>query len=454
MTEPAQVHTVTQLTRRIRMMLEIQVGQVWVDGEISNYRPNKSGHVYFTLKDENAQLSAVMFRSQAARLRFPPRDGMQARAFGEISVYEAQGKYQLVVSKLEEKGVGSLQARFEELKRKLEAEGLFDPARKRPLPRFPRVVALVTSPTGAAVRDLLDVLGRRAPWVRVLVAPVRVQGRGAEDEIAAALELLGRESGRSLPAIDTVIVGRGGGSIEDLWCFNEEVVARAIAACRLPVISAVGHEIDFTIADFAADLRAPTPSAAAELAVPDGVELRRRLAGHAGRLASLASGRLDNLGRLLAARSRDSLVRSPGFRLREAGQHLDARAARLDQARNQRLELLERTLRHARGVLAAARPDLVVGHAARRLQSARERLAAAAGHRLARRDDRCRALGGLLASLGPQAVLDRGFSYTLGPDGRPLRDPSGLRAGDRLVTRLAAGEVASSVLGPHDPPRA
>ena len=447
MAEPAHIHTVTQITRRIRTLIEIQIGQVWVEGEISNCRPNKSGHVYFTLKDENAQLSCVLFRGAASRLRLDLRDGLQVQAFGEVSVYEAQGKYQLVVTKLQEKGVGALQARFEELKRKLDAEGLFAAERKKPVPSFPQVVALVTSPTGAAIRDLLTVLGRRAPWLHVLVMPVAVQGRGAEDGIASAVRLLNAESGRSLPRIDTMIVGRGGGSIEDLWCFNEEVVARAIAASEIPVISAVGHEIDFTIADFVADLRAPTPSAAAELAVPDGTELRRHLDTLARRLASLCGTRLDSHARLLAAWSREALRRGPEFALREARQRLDSAFGEVDTIVMGRLESSVQRLGRARVALVAARPEVVLGHAGRRVEEARGRLGVAAESLLQRSMARSQAAGALLRSLGPQAVLDRGFTVTLAPNGKPLRSSREVKAGDRLRTRLADGEVASVVEG-------
>ena len=447
MPDPAHIHTVTQLTRRIRTLLEIQVGEVWVEGEVSNCRPNKSGHVYFTLKDSNAQLACVLWRSTAARLRLDLRDGLQVQAFGEISVYEAQGKYQLVVARVQEKGVGALQARFEELKRRLEAEGLFAAGRKRPIPAFPRTIALVTSPTGAAIRDLLTVLGRRAPWIHILVVPVPVQGRGAEDEIAAAIGWLNQQSGNTLPAIDTMIVGRGGGSIEDLWCFNEEVVARAIAASAIPVVSAVGHEIDFTIADFVADLRAATPSAAAELVAPDGVELRRRLGLLYRRLSGGTAARIGSHARLLAAWSRESLGRAPRFALREARQRLDTIGSDLEAAVLARTDTAGRVLAQAGAVLAAARPEVVLAHAARRLGETRVRLALLTSHCLQRHGDRCQALGAVLRSLGPQAVLERGFSLTFGADGRPLRSVAAVRSGDFLTTRLADGEVASRVYG-------
>lgn len=445
MAEPVQVLSIAGLTRKIRMMLEIQVGEVWVEGEVSNAREQKSGHVYFTLKDETAQLACVLFRGAALKNRLDLRDGMNVRAFGEITVYEAQGKYQLIVSRLQDAGVGALQARFEALKKRLREEGLFDASRKRPIPRFPRAIGIVTSPTGAAVRDLLNVLGRRAPWVRVIVAPVRVQGKGAEDEIAAAIALLNRESGKSLPEIDILIIGRGGGSIEDLWCFNEETVARAIVDSEIPVISAVGHEIDFTIADFASDLRAPTPSAAAELAVPDGDELRHRLSSLGGKLDALVARKLEYLTRLLAGRSRDSLRRGPAFAVREARQNLDRAAENLQSAVASALDGLATRLEKARRALATAKPEISLDRAGEKASLARSRLESAMARRIERTGERIASLRALLGSLGPDSVLKRGFTLTIGPDGKPVRRASDIRAGDRLRTRLAEGEITSTV---------
>ena len=257
---------------RIKASLEDQFPAVWVEGEISNLRTPSSGHAYFTLKDDTAQLRCVLFRGRGRRVAFQPEDGMQVLAFGGLDVYLARGEYQLVVELLEPKGVGALQLAFEQLKRRLEAEGLFDAARKRGLPPYPRTIGIVTSPTGAAIRDMLHVIGRRFADLRILITPVRVQGEEAPGEIVRALADL-----QEIPELDVVIVGRGGGSIEDLWAFNDERVARAISACRVPVISAVGHETDFTIADFVADLRAPTPSAAAELVVQEKLQVVRAL---------------------------------------------------------------------------------------------------------------------------------------------------------------------------------
>jgi exodeoxyribonuclease VII large subunit len=263
-----QVISVTDITRQIKMSLEQRFPRVWIQGEISNFKQHTSGHLYFTLKDEGAQISATMWRSRASGLLFTPEDGMKVIARGGITVYPPRGSYQIDVEQLTPVGIGELQIAFERLKQKLAAEGLFDEARKRPLPSFPERVGIITSETGAALQDIRTVLSRRFPCVEIILRPVRVQGAGASDEIAQALKEMNQYGN-----VDVIIVGRGGGSLEDLWAFNEEVVARAIAASGIPVVSAVGHEIDFTIADFVADLRAPTPSAAAELIVPDRLEL-------------------------------------------------------------------------------------------------------------------------------------------------------------------------------------
>src|SRR5947207_3611449 len=276
--QTSKVFTVSELTRNIRGTLETKFGAVWVQGEISNYKMHPSGHQYFTLKDQRAQISCVIWRDTMAPLRKPLADGAQVQVYGTVTVFEARGQYQLNVQILQPRGVGLLQAKFEALKRKLEAEGLFAPERKRPLPKFPRRIGIITSPSGAAIRDMLNVLRRRAPWLQVLINPVRVQGTGAAQEIAVAIRELAMPSDYWQP-LDLIVVTRGGGSIEDLWEFNEEIVARAIFHSAVPTVSAVGHEIDFTISDFVADLRAPTPSVASELIGPDSVDRQRQIDG-------------------------------------------------------------------------------------------------------------------------------------------------------------------------------
>jgi exodeoxyribonuclease VII large subunit len=315
-----KIYSVTELSREIKGMLEGKFPDVWVTGEVSNFRAAGSGHLYFTLKDASAQLRAVCFRNQARYLKFKPQDGISVIARGRLSVYEARGEYQLLVEYLEPAGLGALQLAFEQLKAKLAAEGLFDPARKKPLPVLPRTVGIVTSPSGAAIRDILRVLRRRFPNMNALLYPVKVQGEGAAEEIAAGIAYFSKHS-----LADVLIVGRGGGSLEDLWAFNEEPVARAIAASKIPIISAVGHETDFTIADFVADLRAPTPSAAAEMAVPDGAELSRYFSESYRRICQLQL----NLFRVGKIELQNLVTR---YGLRRPMQIITARAQLLDEA--------------------------------------------------------------------------------------------------------------------------
>src|SRR5438874_8296141 len=314
--QASKVFTVSELTRSIRGTLEAKFGAVWVQGEISNYKLHPSGHQYFTLKDQRAQISCVIWRDTMASPRQPLVDGAQVQIYGTVTVFESQGKYQLRVEILQPRGVGMLQAKFEALKRKLEAEGLFATERKRPLPKFPRRIGIVTSPTGAAIRDLLNVLRRRAPWLQILINPVRVQGTGAAAEIAVAIRELATANENWLP-VDLIVVARGGGSIEDLWEFNEEIVARTIVDVGVPIVSAIGHEIDFTIADFVADLRAPTPSAAAELIAPDIVDLRRRVDELAGSLYQYLRNFLAHQQTLLRFLSERALARELLKRMRD-----------------------------------------------------------------------------------------------------------------------------------------
>ncbi|WP_395718379.1 exodeoxyribonuclease VII large subunit [Prosthecobacter sp.] len=445
MPEDAEILSVTQLTREIREVLEGHIGSVWVEGEISNHRLQSSGHQYFTLKDAGAQLSCVMFRGAAARTNVRLQDGALVQVHGEISVYEPRGQYQMVVKQVQAKGKGSLQEQFEALKRKLFAEGLFDDERKRPIPRFPAVVALVTSPTGAAIQDMLNILTRRAPWVRVLVFPVRVQGQGAEREIVRALEVLGDAERFGLPVPDTIVVGRGGGSLEDLWCFNEEVLARAIAACPIPIISAVGHEIDFTIADFVADLRAPTPSAAAELLAPDVGELQRHFESIARTLKTRVSTLLDHHQHVLDLTAKGPLLHAPDRLLQQAEQSTDEAESRMREAVRERLQSLADDLTQKQHVLSAHHPRLQLAEAVHRAETLSQRLRQGLMHRLDRLADRLESRGELLKHIGPESVLARGFSYTTNAEGRVLSDAVEVAEGDELVTRLARGVVRSVV---------
>ena len=437
--------SVTQLVRRMRNVLQVEVGECWVEGEVSNLRRQASGHWYFSLKDDSAQISCAMFGAKRREGCGALADGVKVRVFAEVTLYEARGQAQLVVLKVEAAGAGELQARFEALKKKLDAEGLFAPENKQPLPFFPRTIGLVTSPTGAAIRDMLNVLERRAPWLRVVLAPVRVQGKGAEVEIAAAIGRLGEPEKSGVPRCDLLIVGRGGGSLEDLWNFNEEVVARAIAACPIPVISAVGHEIDFTIADFVADLRAPTPSAAAELAVPDREELRERMRGLRRRLERRAGGQIERLGAVLDGFRRGVLGRAGEVLLREPVMRVDAlRAA------------MAATVRGALAGRVARCRELAVQHRAhhpaRQIERRGEilaglgrRLAGAPEVRIEQQAEHLRGLAALLRTLGPESAFQRGFSITMNRDGKVVRSPGELESGELLRTRLAEGEVRSRV---------
>ena len=437
--------TVTRLVRRMKNLLEIEIGEIWVEGEISNLRRQASGHCYFSLKDEGAQISCVLFRGSAARAKAQPEDGMQARLYGEVSVYEARGQMQLIVKQVENAGLGDLQARFEALKRKLDQEGLFDSAFKKPLPKFPLTVGLVTSPTGAALQDMLNILTRRAPWVQPILYPVTVQGKGAELTIARAIEQWGDPEKYGLPPVDVIITGRGGGSLEDLWNFNEEVVARAIHACPVPVVSAVGHEIDFTIADFAADMRAPTPSAAAELVVPDAGELRSRIRRSADAVQRAMSNRLNHDATILASARRALMPRDPERALREPIQNLDRLRQDLKSASDDQLDAVLRRLKELAILHAAHHPKRVMQRREERLDHARDLLDRAGKNALQHADDRLRRLSSLVRTLGPESTFARGFSITMDENGNLIKDAADVEAGAILTSKLAQGELTSRV---------
>lgn len=445
MAEEKQVRTVSELTRSIRNTLEGEFGTVWVEGEISNLRKQASGHQYFTLKDEGSQVSCVFFRGMASRSSVVLEDGLQLQVRGELSVYEPRGQYQIVVKSVQAKGQGSLQAQFEALKQRLLEEGLFEESRKQKIASFPSVVALVTSPTGAAIRDMLNVLTRRAPWVRVLVFPVRVQGDGAAGEIAGAIHQLNRFGDLGLPVPDTVVVGRGGGSLEDLWAFNEETVARAIAASQIPIISAVGHEVDFSIADFVADLRAPTPSAAAELLAPDQAELRRHFEALGSRFRQRTLGQLDHARQVLELLARGPLVSTPERWLMQAEQEVDDWQSNLAAGMDSQLQSLDERMNAVAHTLESRHPRLLLAEADHRRTLAAEHLDGAMERRLERVETRLGQHEAVLRSLGPEAVLKRGFSFTMRADGRLLERASDVTKGDRLKTRLADGEIESVV---------
>ena len=439
-----EVFSVTRLTRHIADLLEEGIGSVWVEGEISNLRVQSSGHSYFTLKDTSSQLSCVLFARTASGLGIRMRDGQQVQLQGKIGVYEPRGQYQLIVRLVQEKGVGLLQARFEELKRRLDDEGLFAPERKRTLPRFPSRIGVVTSPTGAAIRDFLNVLHRRHPGLRVVIHPVRVQGKGAAAEIAAAISQFSTGSD-VLGPVDVVVVTRGGGSIEDLWEFNEEVVARAIASCSVPVVSAVGHEIDFTIADFAADFRAPTPSAAAEILAADGGELLERcrtLAFRIGREAVTLCERLVSRTDLAFS---STLFREPLRRIGEIGQTLDRAEDDLEGLLGNHLDVIRSRLSTSEIQLSCSRPDHQIAVMRQQAEALTGRLQNHLRRLREREVGRLARVESALLALSPEATLKRGFSITRSADGRVLTSASLVQNGDRILTQLAEGEIESKV---------
>lgn len=393
-----KIYSVAEITRQIKGQLEDCFSEVWIEGEISNFKPASSGHFYFSLKDDQAQIKGVMFRGDNARLKFKLENGLSVVAYGRVTVYEPRGEYQIIVEHLEPKGAGALQLAFEQLKKRLEEEGLFAAERKRPIPFLPEKIGIVTSPTGAVIRDMIHVLTRRFPNVRVLLHPVAVQGAGAAAEIAAAVRSLGERGD-----LDVLIVARGGGSMEDLWAFNEEAVARAIAASPIPVISAIGHETDFTIADFVADLRAPTPSAAAELAVPLLEDLRASLQQSRRRLFQAVDQKIENL-RLMLKRW-EAFFREPGRRVAELMLRLD---------------------------------------------HVRERMAGALEHRIEMLKERLKGTQKHIESLNPLAILERGYAVVtpLGSE-RPLRMAREVKEGQSLKIRLYEGDLTAVASAHH-----
>ena len=439
------IFSVTQLTREIRNLLQQRIGEVWVEGEISNLRKQSSGHQYFTLKDEGAQISCVLFLNKARNLTLPLEDGQKVQILGKVSVYQARGNYQIIVDLVQDKGLGALQARFEALKRKLDGEGLFDTSVKKPIPLFPGTICLITSPTGAALRDMLNVLGRRAPWVRVLIYPVRVQGKGAAEEISSALNHLSTWNTQKEPAIDTVIITRGGGSLEDIWPFNEEQVARAISKFNLPVVSAIGHEIDFTISDFVADLRAPTPSAAAELIVPDAEDLGNRL-GQMGRtLQKTVDNAIDRRVDCLDFMDNSPLMREPARIIPDLAQDNDRAAEKLTSA-------FQCAIATNEDLISELRHKLTLLHPVNRLEAISGKFSVLAT-RLTNTglttcqalSERCTSAAAALKNLGPDAVLARGYSITLDEKGNLMESAKSVKRGDRMISRLSDGEIHSTV---------
>lgn len=442
----AKALSVTQLVRRMKNLLEIELGEQWVEGEVSNLRKQASGHWYFSLKDERAQISCALFGARSKKGSVDLEDGAKVRVFAEPSVYEARGQLQIIVSKVERAGVGDLQAKFEALKKKLDAEGLFSPERKLECPAFPKVVGIITSGTGAAIKDIVNVLERRAPWVQPVLLPVRVQGKGAEREIAMAIRQMGAAEGET-PKCDVLIVGRGGGSLEDLWNFNEEIVARAIADCPIPVISAVGHEIDFTIADFVSDLRAPTPSAAAELAVPDGEELAARITGLRRRLGRRVGERVERLNLLLDNARRGVLSRGGERLLREPVMRVDQLRSRLALAVQGDWKQRAAQMNALKRSLEAQRPERQIAARLERLGQLKLQLGRSMTREFLERRDQIKRLKSLLRALGPESAFERGFSIATTAGGKVIRSQGELQVGERMVTKFSDGEIVSERLG-------
>ncbi len=393
--QKTEIYSISRLNREIRMILESRFPSIWAEGEISNFKHHSSGHMYLTLKDETSQISAVFFSRYNQALKFELKDGLKVLVFGKISVYEPRGQYQVYIERIEPKGVGALQLAFLQLKEKLEKEGLFDPERKKPIPKFPVTVGVVTSPTGAAIKDILNVITRRFQGTRVLLNPVKVQGEGAAGEIARAIGEMNR-----LEGIDVLIVGRGGGSLEDLWAFNEEIVARAVYASKIPVISAVGHEIDWTICDLVADLRAPTPSAAAELVVQNQEELERFIENSQLRIRNAAVRILENRKETLEEILSGYAFRQPLILVQQFSQKLD--------------ELFRQLHNYLKASLGEKRQAFQTAV-------------------------------GRLNALSPLAILERGYSLSFEPDGTLIRGIRQLSVGKTVKTRLKDGWFQSQV---------
>ena len=452
-----EILTVTQVTRRVKGALESEIGQIWVSGEISNWKESGAGHAYFTLKDEASQIDAVIFKGRLNRLRFRPENGLEVVVHGLVTVYERRGQYQINCDEIHPKGMGALQIAFEKLKKKLSEEGLFDEAHKKPLPMLPRRIGIVTSRTGAAIRDILHVLERRFTNVHVLLYPTRVQGEGAAAEIVEGIRAL------DAYGVDVMIVGRGGGSLEDLWPFNEEAVVRAVFEARTPIISAVGHEVDFCLTDFAADKRAPTPSAAAEIVVREQTALRDAVGQLRRRLRKAQSARLERLRNRLALAAASYALRRPDDIVRQRRQQVDDLTMRLHDRVAERLAERKGRLTAATRALGYLSPHVRVARARETLAAQRSRLARAVVQRVAHQRGRIAPLAARLNALSPLSVLSRGYALawrvdgTDGADAVLVRDAAALARGDRMRLRFGRGGadavVESVEEGPDGPTR-
>ncbi|WP_287028622.1 exodeoxyribonuclease VII large subunit [Pseudomonas sp. UBA6310] len=433
--------TVTQLNGRARLLLEDVFAQVWVEGEISNLAKPASGHLYFTLKDSTAQVRCALFRQNALRVRQALRDGLAVRVRGKVSLFEGRGDYQLILDSVEPAGDGALRLAFEALKGKLGDEGLFAAGRKVALPAHPQRIGIVSSPTGAVIRDIISVFRRRAPQVALTLVPTAVQGREATAQIVRALQLADAQG------FDALILARGGGSLEDLWCFNEEAVARAIDACVTPIVSAVGHETDVSIADFVADVRAPTPSAAAELLAPHSADLRLRIDGLRRRLLLRMQDRLHRDAQRLEHLARR--LRHPGERLLQQSQRIDDLEQRLSRALERRLAISHERLARLETRLAAQHPGRVLTLLRQRLEHLQSRLPRAMNDALRQRRQNLHALAQTLNVVSPLATLGRGYSILLDDHGKAIRAAAQTHPGQRLKARLGDGELEVRVEDNH-----
>ena len=442
LTAPAtQVFSVSQLNRKASQILQDNLPMLWVEGEISNLARPGSGHIYFSLKDQHAQVRCAMFRGANRNLKFPVEDGLQVLVQARVTIYEPRGSFQLIIEQMEPAGEGLLRRKFEELKTRLAAEGLFDQALKKPLPTVPHRIGIITSPSGAAIRDILHILARRFATVPVVIYPVRVQGTNAKNEIAAALR-----TAASRDECDVLIVGRGGGSLEDLWTFNEEIVARAVAACPIPVVSAVGHEVDFTISDLVADLRAPTPSAAAELVVPDASAWLNTTRAMAQRAETAMRRVLRERRTLLQQLSGRISRRHPGLILRQYAQRLDELSQRMNTTLNHRLDMKKLQLSGTVSRLLGAAPAHDIHRSQQQFKEIRLRLDGAMRMYLDATQNRVALTAARLQAVSPLGTLERGYALVADSQtGELIRDATQLVVGQEITGRLSRGSFSAQV---------
>ncbi len=440
--ETQHIYKVSEVTKIVKSVLEeSHIANLWVEGEVSNFRIPSSGHQYFTLKDPNSQIKCVIYKSSAGRLRFVPEDGISVILYGKLTVYEPRGEYQIVGTRMEPLGVGALQLAFEQLKQRLEEEGLFDEAHKKPIPLIPKRVGVITSPTGAAIRDILKVTGRRFSSVSILLHPARVQGEGAAQEIAAAIDTMNKIGG-----VDVLIIGRGGGSVEDLWAFNEEVVARSIYASEIPVISAVGHEIDLTISDFVADRRAPTPSAAAEMVVANKVDLVSRLSSLNVRISRSINSRIELFRERQENTQHRLLSRDGTDKIHSFQQNIDDLLSRACNA-------LANSVERRRGVLEGCSEKLTyigipaqVSEMRKDIGNLEQRCITNMRHLLRSRADKFKTFVAELNALSPLAILERGYSICYRhPSRQVVRNAAEVSVGDKVGVKLANGDLVCEV---------